>query len=141
VQANDFGAPHLFTDRGVLGRASPFGRMLADASVAPRKTTVVPMARGVALDLVRAGLGVTVTPRWTVVSLLKATGLTTVRITGRGLWVEWFLVTRQEPFDRPLRTFVEVLRREHPARPAAAHRMTASCASVYYTRQDRYREQ
>jgi LysR family transcriptional regulator for metE and metH len=114
VEAVDFAGAHLFTDRGALGRTSPFGRMLADACVAPRKTTLVPMAGGVALDLVRAGLGVTVTPHWTVAPLLKATGLTTVRITGRGLWVEWFLVTRREPFERPLRTFVEALRREHP---------------------------
>jgi LysR family transcriptional regulator, regulator for metE and metH len=118
LDASDFAAAHLFTDPGGLGRRSPFGRMLADASVAPRKTTLVPMAGGVALELVREGLGVTVTPHWTVAPLLKSAGLTSLRIGSRGLWLDWSVVTRQEQLDRPLRSFLAALQREHPqARP------------------------
>lgn len=114
VSAKDFADAHLFTDAGALERTAPLGRALALASVAPRRTTMVPMVGTVAVDLVRAGLGVTLLPRWTVAPLLRANGLRTVRVGARGLWLDWALVTRNEPLERPLGAFVETVRRHHP---------------------------
>ena len=113
---------HLFTDAGALERSAPLGRALASAQVTPRKTTFVPLVGTVALDLVRAGPGVTVMPHWTVAPVLRSNGLAAVRVGARGLWLEWSLATRNEALDRPVRALVNVIELNHTHRQhGAAH--------------------
>ena len=105
---------HLFTDAGALERTAPLGRALSAAQVTPRKTTFVPLVGTVALDLVRAGLGVTLMPHWTVAPVLRSHGLAAVRVGARGLWLEWSLATRNEELDRPVRALVDVIELNNP---------------------------
>lgn len=72
------------------------------------------MTGSVALDLVRAGLGVTLFPRWTVQDQLRAGDLAPARIGKRGLWLDWCLATRREPADAPLEGFLTLMRSLHP---------------------------
>jgi len=76
----------------------------------------------VALDLVHANLGVTVMPRRTAAQLTPAKDFA-LTIGKRGLWLDWFVVTRREPCERPLATFLDVLLEQHaPARAAKVPR-------------------
>lgn len=114
VEARDFADEQLFADARALDVREPLGAALARARVSPRKLTQVPMTGSVALDLVRAGLGVTLFPRWTVQAQLRAGDLALARIGKRGLWLDWCLATRREPADAPLESFLALLRSLHP---------------------------
>jgi LysR family transcriptional regulator for metE and metH len=114
VEAGNFADEQLFADARALDAREPLGAALARARVSPRKLTQVPMTGSVALDLVRAGLGVTLFPRWTVQDQLRAGDLAMARIGKRGLWLDWFLATRREPADVPLESFLALLRSLHP---------------------------
>lgn len=109
VSPRAFASEQLFSDEEALNRDGPLGRMLAEAHTRPRKVSIVPMNGTVALDLVRANLGVTVMPRWTVAALASRGDLALVRVGARGLWLEWSAVVRNEPPDPALTTFVAVL--------------------------------
>ena len=104
-----FADEQLFTDEESLSKDAPLGRFLADSAIRPRKVTIVPMIGSVALDLVRADLGVTVMPRWTVSPLASRDRLALVRLGARGLWLEWSVIVRNEPPPPALATFLALL--------------------------------
>jgi LysR family transcriptional regulator, regulator for metE and metH len=109
VPPRAFGSEQLFSDEDALKKDAPLGRVLAEAHTRPRKISIVPMNGTVALDLVRANLGVTVMPRWTVAELASRGDLALVRIGGRGLWLEWSAIVRNEPSEPALATFLAVV--------------------------------
>jgi len=109
VTARAFASEQLFSDEEALSKDAPLGRLLGAAAIRPRKVTTVPTNGTVALDLVRAGLGVAVMPRWTVSPLASGDGLALVRLGARGLWLEWSAVVRNEPPPPSLATFLGVL--------------------------------
>lgn len=110
VPARAFAEEQLFCDEGALAKRAPLGGLLAAAKVSPRKVSLVPMNGTVALDLVRANLGVTVMPRWTVTPVVRRDDLALLRVGPRGLWLEWAAVTRNEPANAALATFLGVLK-------------------------------
>jgi LysR family transcriptional regulator for metE and metH len=89
-----FANEQLFCDAGALTKQAPLGGLLANANVSPRKLSLVPTNGTVALDLVRANLGVTVMPRWTVASVVGRDDLALVRVGARGLWLQWSAILR-----------------------------------------------
>lgn len=112
VEARDFAEEQLFGDARALDPREPLGAALAKARVSPRKLTAVPTTGNVALDLARAGLGVTLAPRWAVTERLRGGGLALVRVGKRGLWLDWRLATRRETHAPALEHFLSVLRTE-----------------------------
>jgi LysR family transcriptional regulator, regulator for metE and metH len=119
VDARALASEQLFADERALDVREPLGGALARAGqISPKKVTHVPMTGGVALDLVRAGLGITVLPRWTVTPQLHADELSLVRVTKRGLWLNWYLATRRETADPALERFLAIVRAEHPVAAA-----------------------
>lgn len=123
VGAAAFATEQLFVDEHALDPSEPLGALLAAAKVVPRKVSQVPTTSNVALDLVQAGLGVTLAPRWTLEGRLGGGALRPVRVTKRGLWLTWHLATRREPAAPSLSAFLAVVRAEHPvsAPPKSAH--------------------
>jgi LysR family transcriptional regulator, regulator for metE and metH len=110
VPARAFADEQLFCDEGALTKQAPLGGLLAKANVWPRKLSLVPMNGTVALDLVRANLGVTVMPRWTVAPVVGRDDLALVRVGARGLWLQWSAATRSEPPSPALATFLGILK-------------------------------
>jgi LysR family transcriptional regulator, regulator for metE and metH len=110
VPVRAFANEQLFCDAGALTKQAPLGGLLAQASVSPRKLSLVPTNGSVTLDLVRANLGVAVMPRWTVAPVVKRDELALVRVGSRGLWLQWSAVTRSEPASPALATFLEILK-------------------------------
>jgi LysR family transcriptional regulator, regulator for metE and metH len=110
VPVRAFANEQLFCDAGALTKQAPLGGLLANANVSPRKLSLVPTNGTVALDLVRANLGVTVMPRWTVASVVGRDDLALVRVGARGLWLQWSAITRSEPASPALATFLGILK-------------------------------
>lgn len=116
-----FAHEHLFADDGTLRTSAPLGRALARAGVAPRKLTCVPMTASIAVDMTRAGLGITLLPRWTF-GALDDPLLAAVRVGSSGLWLDWSVATRKEPVAAPLAAFLELLRERYPTRSRRSHK-------------------
>jgi LysR family transcriptional regulator, regulator for metE and metH len=110
VPVRAFADEQLFCDAGALTTRAPLGGLLTRANVSPRKLSLVPMNGTVALDLVRANLGVTVMPRWTVAPVVGRDDLALVRLGARGLWLQWSAVTRSEPASSALAAFLGILK-------------------------------
>ncbi|WP_426745450.1 LysR family transcriptional regulator [Myxococcus faecalis] len=115
VEVRALAEEHVWVDEGALAAHTPLGRALAKAgNLSPRKATLIPMTGGVALEMVRANLGVTVLPQWAVAPWLSEGGLHAVRVGPRGLWLDWAVATRAGEREPALSAFVDALRAHHP---------------------------
>jgi LysR family transcriptional regulator, regulator for metE and metH len=102
----DLEGAHLVTDRAALEHDAPLGRALAVEGARPR-VSHVPTNGTAVLELVRAGVGVGVLPRW----LAGGTrGIRLVRLGRRGLWLDWSLASRAEPLAPPIETLAGCIR-------------------------------
>jgi LysR family transcriptional regulator for metE and metH len=70
-------------------------RHLAPANIRPKRFTSVALTEGI-LEMVRAGLGVTVLARWAAESAVGK-DLVAKRLTRRGLKRNWYAVTQRKP--------------------------------------------
>jgi LysR family transcriptional regulator for metE and metH len=88
-----------------------FARQVRAAGVRPRKFSHVTLTEAI-IELVRAGLGVSAMPRWTIAN---ATGIAGVRFTRKGLWRRWAAATLKGATVKgenatPLETLIELIR-------------------------------
>lgn len=91
VEAEDFREEHLITYALPSEELTVFQQLLFPAGVMPRKVTRMQLTEGI-VEFVRAGLGVTVLPRWIVQPHL-ARGLAATPLTAEGLFREWSAAT------------------------------------------------
>jgi LysR family transcriptional regulator for metE and metH len=86
-------------------------RLLIPAKVTPLRLTKMQLTEA-RVELVRAGIGITVLSRWLVKSFLKKdSGLRQVKITKRGLYRSWYLVCLQQVRnDAYIRKFITFLK-------------------------------
>lgn len=113
LRPQDFGDQHLIIFSIPKERSLIFRQVLIPAGVAPREVSYVQLTEAM-VEMVKAGLGVSVLPRWTVAPLLKAKVLTAISITPRGLHRHWFAATLKDiSSSSPVLEFVELLAR-HP---------------------------
>jgi len=127
LTAADFADEQLFVYFLPASGTVVFRDFLSPAGVTPRQVTQVQLTEA-ALDLVRAGAGVSVLPRWLVLPQLAAGDLAAVPLTERGVWRRWRAVFRRSREAPPyLRAFARLLvegpgalvniRRSRPAAP------------------------
>jgi LysR family transcriptional regulator for metE and metH len=115
VDAREFADQHVWVDDGALKRDTPLGLALAAAgNITPRKVTVIPMTGGIAMEMARGNLGITVMPRWVAEPALTEGALRAVRVGARGLWLDWSVATRAEEPEPALGAFLEALHAHHP---------------------------
>ena len=75
--------------------------------------------------MVKAGLGATVLPRWSIAGALTAGGLRAVRITRRGVFRKWYAVTLSDITPTPfMEAFVDLLRQQGPTTGRPARRQS-----------------
>jgi LysR family transcriptional regulator for metE and metH len=97
---------HLLTDRAALEHDAPLGRALAAEGARPR-VSHVPTNGTAVLELVRAGVGVGVMPRWLAG---RTRGVRLVRLGRRGLWLDWSIASPAEPLTPPVETLAACIR-------------------------------
>jgi LysR family transcriptional regulator for metE and metH len=90
-------------------------RILRPAGVEPRHATHLQLPEGI-LEMVRAGLGATVLPLWSIAGALGGRDIKAVRITRAGVFRKWYAVmlgdTPATPF---LEEFLRLLVKQAPA--------------------------
>jgi LysR family transcriptional regulator for metE and metH len=121
IQAEDFAEEHLIIYKVDPQGSDTFKRILRPANVTPARVSQVPLTEAI-LELVKAGLGVSVMARWAIEPAIKTGTVKAVRIGKRGVFRSWTAVTlrdRVEPTWQ--REFVTLLsKRALPAKQARA---------------------
>ena len=107
VVAADLAGEHLLM-HSPAGE-SFFAKTLAREGVRPRKHTVVLLTEAI-VELVRAGVGVSAVPRWTVARELRAGDLVALRYTKKGLLRKWAAATlKTDAVSEPVKTLIALM--------------------------------
>jgi LysR family transcriptional regulator for metE and metH len=112
IEAIDFAEEHLIIYKADRHDSYTFTHILAPAAVEPARVSQVPLTEAI-LELVKAGLGISVMARWAIEPAIKAGAVKAVRIGRRGVYRAWSAVTlkhRVEP--KWQREFVSLLSRQ-----------------------------
>ena len=101
----------LVLHAGDDGRSSLVAELFDPVGVEPRQVTRLRLTEAI-VELVAAGLGVSVLPRWAVAPMLRAGSLEAVRLTEHGFLRQWLLARRAaETTSAHEFDLVELLRR------------------------------
>lgn len=111
--ASDLEGEHLIMH--APAEESAFAKALARDGVRPRKHTAV-MLTGAVVELVRAGIGVSAVPRWTVERELRAGDLVALPFTKKGMLRKWGAATlKTSAAQPPIETLIELISTVRPS--------------------------
>lgn len=96
VSAEEFRHEHLILHPGTIEESQFYLDYLAPAGIRPKRFTGVMLTEAV-IEMVKAGLGVTVLPRWTAAPFLVDGTIVAKRVAGQGAYRTWHSVTRKNP--------------------------------------------
>ena len=114
VVPGDLADEHLFMHSPA--EESVFAKHLAREGVRPRKHTAV-MLTGAIVELVRAGIGVSAVPRWTVAREIRSGELVALPFTKKGLVRRWGAATlKTAAAQPPIETLIELLSGVRPGK-------------------------
>ncbi len=123
IEPDDFAEEHLIIYTADRSESYAFRRILGPAGVEPARVSQVPLTEAI-LELVKAGLGVSVMARWAIEPALKAGTVRAVRITRRGVLRPWTAVTLKDRVEpKWQKEFVAMLAKQ--ALPAKLDRARA----------------
>jgi LysR family transcriptional regulator for metE and metH len=89
--------------------------VLRPAGLAPAHVTYLQLSEGI-LEMVKAGMGATVLPKWSIADRLKGHGIKALRITKTGVFRKWYAVTLSDAAPTPImEEFIRLLIRQGPA--------------------------
>jgi LysR family transcriptional regulator for metE and metH len=109
VRAADFADVSLLTYSPVKEENDVFSRVLLPAGVTPKEVLPIGLTEAI-VEMIKAGMGISVMAKWSVAPYLKGKGLAALPLTSKGLRRQWNAVTLK---DRLLpdftRAFIELL--------------------------------
>ena len=109
VAAEDFAAEHLITYNVPKEDLTVFQTVLGPAGVTPRHMSRVELTEAI-LEMVKAGLGITVMARWAAAPYVESGSLVAVRLTRRGIQRTWWAaMMRNESTPAYVHDFVKIL--------------------------------
>jgi LysR family transcriptional regulator for metE and metH len=117
IEPADFAGQHLLVYTADRSNSYTFTRILTPAGVEPGRVSAIPLTEAI-LEMVKAGLGLSVMPRWAIEPALASGAVRALRIMRRGVYRSWMAVRlRDRPEPRWQRAFVELLSQQAlPAR-------------------------
>ena len=97
-------------------------RVLRPAGLTPSNAVHLQLSEGI-LEMVKAEMGATVLPKWSIAPALAAGGIKAVRITKTGVFRTWYAVTLSDVTPTPfMEEFVRLLIKQGPAAKRVARR-------------------
>jgi LysR family transcriptional regulator for metE and metH len=119
LEAEDFAPETYITHGPTYQKGHETDRVLRPAKVWPKRLIKVELTEAI-VDLVAAGLGVSVLSRWAVASAARAGRIATARVTAEGLPIAWQACLRRADGEQaPARRFARELARWCRNRPEA----------------------
>lgn len=112
IEPIDFAEEHLIIYTADRHDSYTFTRILAPAGIEPARVSQVPLTEAI-LELVKAGLGVSVMARWAIEPALKTGAVKAVKIGKRGVYRSWTAVSLRDRVEpKWQREFVTLLSRQ-----------------------------
>jgi LysR family transcriptional regulator for metE and metH len=97
-------------------------KVLRPAGIAPKKFSYLQLTEGI-LEMVKAGMGVSVLPRWSIASAISAGDIKAVRITRSGVFRKWYAATLAGAAPAPfVEEFIKLLVKQGPMTKKAMRR-------------------
>ena len=122
VTAKDLAAEHLLVYALPNEELTVFQKVLVPAGVKPKQVSRVELTEAI-IEMVKAGLGISVMARWAVAPHLEAGTLRALPLTARGLHRQWSAAMIRHKATPPyLRKFVELIASHSPTLHKAAAR-------------------
>jgi LysR family transcriptional regulator for metE and metH len=110
VEPNELAEEHMIFYGVPLNELMFFQEVMVPAGVVPRKISHIQLTEAI-VELVRAGVGLTVLARWAAAPYLADGRLVGVRVTRTGVPRQWYgAIIRQEPTPPYLREFMQLIR-------------------------------
>lgn len=89
-------------------------KVLRPAGFEPRQCTYLQLTEGI-IEMVKAGLGASVLPKWSIATALASKGVKAIRITKAGVFRKWYAVTLGDTADTPImEEFIRLLSKQAP---------------------------
>jgi len=112
VSGEDFGAEHLIRHSVPIADSAIWQEILLPARAAPRSDSEVQLTEAI-LEMVKAGLGVTVLARWAVAPDVARGALSAIPIGKRGMHRRWTAAVRRQKQVPPyIDEFIRLLARD-----------------------------
>ena len=100
-------------------------KVLRPAGLEPAHVTYLQLQEGI-IEMVRAGMGTTVLPRWSIANSLASKEIRAVRITRGGVFRKWYAVTLSDVTPTPfMEEFIRLLTKQGPGSKRSTRRPTA----------------
>jgi LysR family transcriptional regulator for metE and metH len=120
VTAKDLAAEHLLVYALPNEDLTVFQKVLVPAGVKPKQVSRIELTEAI-IEMVKAGLGISVMARWAVAPHVEAGALRALPLTARGVHRQWSAAMIRHKATPPyLRKFVELIASHSPARHKAA---------------------
>jgi LysR family transcriptional regulator for metE and metH len=111
IEAADFRGQRLFTYRVAPTELAYYRQVLQPTGVRPDKIVQMELTEGI-VELVRAGMGISVLARWAVAQYLTTGDLVGLPLTAGGFYRDWFAATLATTRDQPyVRDFISAIAR------------------------------
>jgi LysR family transcriptional regulator for metE and metH len=96
--------------------------ILRPAGVEARRVTYLQLTEGI-LEMVKAGMGISVLPKWSIANAIAAGDVTAIRINRAGVFRKWYAATLDGiPATSFMKDFIRLLIRQGPAAHTSARR-------------------
>lgn len=120
VEAADLAGEHLILHSPVA--ESFFAETVLAAGVQPRKFSQVILTEAI-VEMVRAGIGISAMPRWTIAREIKSGAVAAIRYGRRGLMRRWqAAMLRTAVVPEPLQEFVDLMKAAELAVQSPPHK-------------------
>lgn len=98
-------------------------KVLRPAGIEPRRVTYLQLTEGI-LEMVKAGMGVSVLPRWSIANAIASGDIKAVPITKGGVFRKWYAVTLSGVPATPfMEEFIRLLVKQGPTAKKAPRRL------------------
>jgi LysR family transcriptional regulator for metE and metH len=122
VTPQELGNEPLYLYSRSIERSFIVKNVLRPAGVEPRNVTYLQLTEGI-LEMVKAGMGASVLPKWSIATALRSGDVAAVRITRNGVFRKWYAVTQNDVDLTPfVEEFIRLLAKHGPAAGRAAKR-------------------
>jgi LysR family transcriptional regulator, regulator for metE and metH len=128
VTPEELAAERLYLYSRSIDHSFIVQKVLRPAGIEPRHVTYLQLTEGI-IEMVKAGLGASVLPKWSIANALASQQVKAVRITKAGVFRKWFAATLSDVAPTPfMEDFIRLLIKQGPAATRSPRR-PASLAS------------
>ena len=122
VTPEELGREQLYLYSRSIDRSFIVQKVLRPAGIEPLHVTYLQLTEGI-IEMVKAGMGASVLPRWSLANALASQELRAIRITRTGVFRKWYAVTLSDAAATPFREeFIRLLIKQGPASKRAPRR-------------------